>query len=63
MLRVEWADRLKDYFTHVDFSPVHSAGHFVHYKRPSFTNQEIQRFLPRDWKVGKEDKESITPLT
>jgi pimeloyl-ACP methyl ester carboxylesterase len=45
ILKVEWADRLGDYFTDLDFSPVREAGHFVHYERPDLANREIQEFF------------------
>ncbi len=45
VLKVEWADRLGDYFADCDFSPAPEAGHFVHYERPELANQEISDFL------------------
>ena len=45
VLKVEWSDRLGDYFTDLDFSPVRGAGHFVHYERPDLANREIQEFF------------------
>jgi pimeloyl-ACP methyl ester carboxylesterase len=45
ILKVEWSDRLGDYFTHLDFSPVREAGHFVHYERPDLANREIVEFF------------------
>jgi pimeloyl-ACP methyl ester carboxylesterase len=45
ILRVEWADRLGDYFTDLDFSPMYEAGHFAHYERPDLANREILEFF------------------
>ena len=45
VLKVEWADRLGDYFANLDFSPAQAAGHFVHYERPELANEEISGFF------------------
>ncbi len=45
VLKVEWADRLGDYFANLDFSPTQGAGHFVHYERPELANEEISGFF------------------
>jgi pimeloyl-ACP methyl ester carboxylesterase len=45
VLKVEWADRLGDYFANCDFSPALEAGHFVHYERPDLANREIAKFF------------------
>ena len=45
VLKVEWADRLGDYFANLDFSPAEEAGHFVHYERPELANDEISGFF------------------
>jgi pimeloyl-ACP methyl ester carboxylesterase len=45
VLKVEWADRLGDYFADYDFTPAEEAGHFVHYERPDLTNREITEFF------------------
>ena len=45
VLKVEWADRLGDYFANLDFSPAQGAGHFVHYERPELANEEISGFF------------------
>jgi pimeloyl-ACP methyl ester carboxylesterase len=45
VLKVEWADRLGDYFANLDFSPAEEAGHFVHYERPELANEEISDFF------------------
>jgi pimeloyl-ACP methyl ester carboxylesterase len=42
---VEWADRLGDYFTDLDFTPMREAGHFAHYERPDLANREIVEFF------------------
>lgn len=44
-MKVEYADRLGDYFTNLDFKPVPNAGHFVHYQQPDLANREIKRFF------------------
>ena len=45
VLRIEWADRLGDYFSNLDFSPAEGAGHFVHYEKPELANREISDFF------------------
>ncbi len=45
VLKVQWADRLGDYFADYRFTPAEEAGHFVHYERPELANQEIQEFF------------------
>lgn len=45
VLKVEWADRLGDYFANLDFSPAEEAGHFVHYGKPELANEEISGFF------------------
>jgi pimeloyl-ACP methyl ester carboxylesterase len=45
VLRVEWADRLGDYFADYSFTPAREAGHFVHYERPDLANREILEFF------------------
>jgi pimeloyl-ACP methyl ester carboxylesterase len=45
VLKVEWADRLGDYFSDYDFAPVDGAGHFVAYERPEFAVGEITEFF------------------
>ncbi|MBA2345629.1 MAG: alpha/beta hydrolase [Rubrobacter sp.] len=45
VLKVEWADRLGDYFADVDFAPMREAGHFAHYERPETANREISDFF------------------
>jgi len=45
VVKVEWADRLGDYFSNLSFEPVAEAGHFVHYERPEFANRDMVRFF------------------
>jgi pimeloyl-ACP methyl ester carboxylesterase len=45
VLKVEWADRLGDYFADLRFTPTPRAGHFVHYERPDLANREIVDFF------------------
>jgi len=45
IIRIEWADRLGDYFADVSFSPVPDAGHFVPWERPDLANQEMIGFF------------------
>jgi pimeloyl-ACP methyl ester carboxylesterase len=45
ILKVEWADRLGDYFSDYVFDPAPQAGHFVHYERPELANREIIEFF------------------
>ena len=45
VLKVEWADRLGDYFADYEFTPAQGAGHFVHYERPDLANEEITKFF------------------
>ena len=45
VLKVEWADRLGDYFASYKFSAAPEAGHFVHYERPELANEEIVEFF------------------
>ncbi len=45
MMKVEWADRLADYFEDLSFDTVAEAGHFIHYERPDLANREIIAFF------------------
>jgi pimeloyl-ACP methyl ester carboxylesterase len=47
ILKVEWADRLGEYFADCDFAPVEDAGHFVAYERPDVAVAEITEFFSR----------------
>lgn len=46
-MKVEYADKLGDYFTDLDFKSVADAGHFVHYQRPNLAIREIQKFFKK----------------
>nr|WP_282594751.1 alpha/beta hydrolase [Halomarina salina] len=45
VLRVEWADRLDEYFSDCEFDSLPDAGHFAHYERPERANEEIDAFF------------------
>ncbi len=45
VLRVEWIDRLDDYFANYQVKRAEEAGHFVHYEMPELANAEMIRFL------------------
>jgi pimeloyl-ACP methyl ester carboxylesterase len=45
VLKVQWADRLGDYFADLDFAPMQDVGHFAHYERPDLANREISDFF------------------
>ena len=45
VLRLDFADRLSEYFTDLDFKPAPEAGHFVHYEQPKYANREIAAFF------------------
>lgn len=45
VIRVEWADRLDEYFSEYQFSSVDEAGHFVHYEEPDIANEAIITFF------------------
>jgi pimeloyl-ACP methyl ester carboxylesterase len=45
ILKIEWADRLGEYFADCDFAPVEAAGHFVAYERPDVAVAEITDFF------------------
>jgi pimeloyl-ACP methyl ester carboxylesterase len=47
ILKVEWADRLGNYFADLDFAPLRGAGHFAHYERPDLANREILDFFSK----------------
>lgn len=44
---IEYADRLGEYFTDLDFAPAPGAGHFVHWETPDFAIREIRAFFAR----------------
>ena len=45
ILRVEWMDRLPEYFADLSATVVPDAGHFVHYETPALANREMLDFL------------------
>lgn len=45
VLKVEWADRLGEYFTDLDVAVAEDAGHFVHYECPDLAAQAIAAFF------------------
>lgn len=45
IIKVEWADRLGEYFSNLSFEAVPDAGHFVHYEVPEAANREISSFF------------------
>jgi pimeloyl-ACP methyl ester carboxylesterase len=45
ILKIEWADRLSEYFADCDFAPVEGAGHFVPYERSELAVGEISDFF------------------
>ncbi len=45
LIKIEWADRLGDYFSDYSFERAPEAGHFVHYERPEAANREISAFF------------------
>ncbi|MBO6949852.1 MAG: alpha/beta hydrolase [Rhodospirillales bacterium] len=42
---IEYADRLGEYFSDLDFKPAPDAGHFVHWETPDFAIREIKGFF------------------
>ena len=47
VLRIEWADKLDDYFANFSFTPAPDAGHFVHFECPELANREMVEFFKR----------------
>lgn len=45
LIKIEWANRLGDYFSDFSFKAASGAGHFVHYEQPEAANQEIIDFF------------------
>ena len=45
VLKVDWADRLGEYFADLDFAPMREAGHFAHYEQPDLANREVSDFF------------------
>jgi len=52
VLKVEWADRLGDYFADCKFTSAPDAGHFVHYERPDLANRAIAEFFGDPRKIN-----------
>ena len=44
MMKVEWTDRIADYFEDVSFDTVLEAGHFIHFERPGWPTGKSSRF-------------------
>lgn len=44
-LKIEWTDRLGDFFTDLDFKPFADAGHFPHHEQPDRAAHEIAEFF------------------
>lgn len=47
VLKVEWADRLGDYFADFEFETAQEAGHFVHFESPGLANERMLDFFGR----------------
>jgi pimeloyl-ACP methyl ester carboxylesterase len=47
VLKPEWGDRLGEYFTDLDFQPMHGIGHFPHREDPERAAGEIKGFFER----------------
>lgn len=47
VLRIEWADRLGDYFADFEFETAPEAGHFVHFEQPELANERMLEFFGR----------------
>lgn len=47
LIKIEWADRLDEYFSDFSLEPAPDAGHFVHYETPEAANREISDFFER----------------
>ena len=45
VLKPEWGDRLGEYFTDLDFQPMHGMGHFPHMEDPDRATAEIAGFF------------------
>ena len=44
---IEYADRLGEFFSDLDFAVAPDAGHFVHYEKPDYAAREIEAFFTR----------------
>jgi len=49
VLKVEWADRLGETFSELDFAPFEGAGHFPHREAPDRAAEAIAGFFERAW--------------
>jgi pimeloyl-ACP methyl ester carboxylesterase len=45
VIKAEWGDRLGEYFTDLEFEPMHGLGHFPHMEEPDRAATEIARFF------------------
>ena len=45
VIKAEWGDRLGEYFTDLDFSPMPGVGHFPHKEDPDAAAAEIAAFF------------------
>ncbi len=45
VIKIEWADRLDDFFTSFEFESAPEAGHFVHFETPEFANERMLSFF------------------
>ena len=45
LIKIEWSDRLGDYFSDYSLEPARGAGHFVHYETPEAANREVVEFF------------------
>jgi pimeloyl-ACP methyl ester carboxylesterase len=53
VLKVEWLDRIGEYFTTVDAKPLDGLGHFPHREDPDRAAAEIAGFFDRIWQVPR----------
>ena len=44
MMKVEWTDRIADYFEDVRFDTVPVAGHFIHFEQPGWPTGKSSLF-------------------
>ena len=51
VLKVEWIDRLGEYFSDLKVSTVPNAGHFVQYEQPELACREIRAFFNGRWET------------
>jgi pimeloyl-ACP methyl ester carboxylesterase len=53
VLKVEWMDRIGEFFTDADAQPLHGLGHFPHREDPDRAAAEIAGFFDRIWQVPR----------